>query len=329
MYPGRMALAAGTLGLALWAPGCFSNACLYAVCDGPYCQCSVSTCGEGAAYDNRIRKCRCLPGRALVGGHCLSQEVANTYCGAGYHWQNGGCYPDQSCNPGDELDHGTGRCIRREQVNQVASHMGINVGPGQKLGCPAGQKLVIDGQSAACVPLAQTCARDETWTGTTCAKTAPACAEGATWDAAHGKCVTFAKENPAEGLAVNVGQWTASNYGPDGGNGTASFCNAFARKPWSFGVNEGSTAVVRVGVRLLFPELQIPRATVTTLAVFAGSGNPVPGKGAAEVEAAARAAMAPLVAQGGRASATIAATTVKCIIVNAARPVPVPATGGL
>ena len=42
--------------------------------------------------------------------------------------------------------------------------MGVNVGAGQKLGCPEGQKLVIDGPSAACA-LAQTCARDENSTG--------------------------------------------------------------------------------------------------------------------------------------------------------------------
>lgn len=328
MRLGTLVLAAGTLGLGVTAPACFTRTCLYVVCDGPYCRCALSTCGEGAAYDSRIGRCRCLPGRELVGGHCLSREVANTYCGTGYHWENGGCRADQTCNKGDELDHGTGRCIPREQVNQVAQNLGINVGPGQKLGCPEGQKLVIDGPSAACVPLSQTCARDETWNGQACVKTRAPCPEGSAWDATRNGCVAFAQENPSQGLGVNVGQWAYANYGPDGGNGTASFCSAFAKKPWSFAVNEGSTAVVRVTVKLLFPELQIARGTVQTLSVF-GSGTPVPAKGGAEVEAAARAALAPLVEQGGRASAATATTTVKCIIVNAGRPAPVPATGGL
>lgn len=322
-------LAAGVLGLGAAAPGCLTNTCLFTICDGPYCRCSVSTCGEGAAYDNRIRRCRCLPGRVLLGGHCLSPRVANTYCGAGYHWENNGCRPDQTCRPGDELDHATGRCLPREQVNQVASNLGINVGPGQQLGCPEGQKLVIDGQSAACVPLALTCARDETWSGKACVKTAPACPEGATWDASKNGCVAFTKENPAAGLGVDVASWAMVNYGPDGGNGSAAFCNAFTRKPWSFGVNEGSTAVVRVEVSMAFPELQIARGVVRTRSLFAQSGNAVPAKGAAEVDAAARSVLAPLVEQGGLASAPGATTTIKCFVVNAARPAPVPATGGL
>lgn len=329
MAHGRWLFIVGVLGMGAAAPGCFTNTCLYTVCDGPYCRCSVSTCGEGAEYDNRIRRCRCLPGRELVGGHCLSREVANTYCGAGYHWQNGGCTPNQSCNSGEEIDYATGRCIPREQVNQVAQNLGINVGPGQRLGCPLGQKLVIEGPSAACVPVAQTCARDETWDGRSCAKAPAPCPEGAVWDGAVRQCVAFAKESPSEGLAVNVPQWAYANYGPDGGNGTAAFCNAFTKKPWSFGVNEGSSAIVRVSVRILVQDLQIARATVQTQSVFAGSGNAVPMKGAGEIDAAARAVIAPLIEQGGRATAPIAATTVRCLVVNAGRPAPVPATGGL
>ncbi len=317
-------LAAG----AVAAPGCWTNSCLLTICDGPYCRCSVATCGDGAAYDNRIARCRCLPGRALVGGHCLSPRVASTYCGRGYSFVNNGCYPNQ-CRPGDELDHATGLCIPREQVNQVASNMGVNVGAGQKLGCPEGQKLVIDGPSAACVPLAQTCARDETYDGKTCVKVTDTCPTGAAWDAAQGKCVEFAKESPSEGLAVNVTQWALANYGPDGGNGNAAFCNAFTKKPWSFGVNEGSTAMVRVAVTAVFPDGEIARGTVRTAATFAASGTPLLPKGAAEVQAAAQAVFAPLVEQGGRAAANSVTTTVKCAVVNAARPQAVPATGGL
>lgn len=332
MRLGTIALAAGITGLAALIPGCFRNTCLLTTCDGPYCRCSVATCAPGSAFDTRVGRCRCLPGYALLGGRCLSPRTASAYCGAGYHWENNGCAPNQVCRPGDELDHATGMCIPREQVNQVASNMGISVGPGQKLGCPAGQKLVIDGQNAACVPVEQTCARDEIWNGTACVKAPPpACAEGSAWDAAQGKCVELAKEAPpeAEPAPVNVAPWTAATYGPDGGNGAPGFCSAFARKPWSFGVNEGSSALVRVTVSLTFPEGQIARGVVQTRAAFAASGSPVPAKGAADVEAAAKAAAAPLIEQGGRASANTAATTVRCLVVNASRPAAVPATGGL
>jgi hypothetical protein len=310
------------------APGCVTDGCLLTVCDGPNCRCSISTCGEGAAYDTSIARCRCLPGRALVGGHCLSQGVADAYCGPGTRYMNGGCYPMQ-CRPGDELDHATGMCIPHAQVNQVASNLGVNVGAGQKLGCPEGQKLVIDGPSAACVPLAQTCTRDETFDGKACVKLPKSCPEGSAWDAGQAKCVEFAKESPSEGLAVNVQQWAVANYGPDGGNGTPAFCNAFAKKPWSFGVNEGSTATVKVAVAVSFPEGHIIRGAVQATPTFAASGAPVPPKGAAEIQAAARAVLDPLISQGGRAGANAVTTTVKCTVVNAARPLAVPATGGL
>jgi hypothetical protein len=304
--------------LAVAAPGCLSNACLLTVCDGPYCRCSASTCGEGASFDESIGRCRCLPGRALVRGRCVSPRVATAYCGAGYHFENGGCAPNR-CRPGDELDHATGLCIPHERVNQVAGNMGVNVGVGQKLGCPEGQKLVIDGPNAACVPLA----------GKACVKVLETCPSGSAWDADQGKCVTFAKESPSEGLAVDVAQWAKANYGPDGGNGSAAFCNAFTKKPGSFGVNEGSTAMIRVSITAAFPEGQVAKGTVQTSATFAASGHPVPAKGAAEVQAAAQALLAPLAEQGGRAGAPSVMTTVRCAVVNAARPQAVPATGGL
>jgi hypothetical protein len=309
------------------APGCVENACFLQVCDGPYCRCSISTCGEGAAWDNQVRRCRCQLGTVLIGGHCLSQQQANSFCGSGYTFQNGGCLRNQ-CRPGDELDHTSGLCIPHEQVNQVANNLGINVGPGQKLGCPAGQKLVLDGKSAACVPLSQTCARDEQWNGQTCARVSE-CPAGSTWDAGQARCVQFAQGSNDAGLAVNVTQWAYASYGPDGGNGTTAFCNAFARKPWSFGVVDGSSAMIRVTVTLSFPENQIARGTVQAAPLFASSGHPVPAKGAAEVDAAAKAAFAPLVHQGGKAATPAATTAVKCLVVNAGRPQAVPATGGL
>jgi hypothetical protein len=328
MRIGMVLAAFGLLGIGVVASGCYRNACLVQVCDGPYCRCSVSTCGEGARFDSRIGRCRCLPGRALIGGHCVSPRVANAYCGPSYHYENGGCYPNQ-CRPGDEFDHATGLCIPHESVNKVAQNIGVNVGPGQKLGCPEGQKLVIDGPSAACVPLAQTCASDETFDGKACVKTKQECPNGATWDAAQQRCVEFAKESPSEGLAVNVAQWVTSNYGPEGGNGTAAFCNAFTRKPWSFGVNEGSTAIVRVAVTATFPEGQIAKGVVQTRATFAASGNPVPAKAAADVQSSAQQVLAPLVEQGGRAALPAVTTNVKCAVVNAGHPQAVPATGGL
>ncbi len=327
MRAGSILLAAGSLGLGALAPGCYTSPCLLTICDGPYCRCSISTCGEGASFDARIGRCRCLPGRVLLGGHCLAPRVADVYCGNGYRYENGGCYLLR-CRPGDELDHASGMCIPHEQVNQVASNIGVSVGPGQKLGCPDGQKLVIDGKNAACVPLAQTCARDETWDGHACAKVT-SCPEGATWDAAQARCVEYAKGSKDEGLAVDVAQWAYASYGPDGGNGTPSFCSAFAKKPWLFGVNEGSAAKVSVSVTVSFKDDQIAAGEVSTTAVFATSHNPVPQRADAEILTTAKAAFAPSPSRADAPPPRAPGRPWAASVTNAAKPLAVPATGGL
>jgi hypothetical protein len=314
--------------LALLLPalgGCPANTCFLKVCTNGDCRCSISSCGDGAAFDTRQNRCRCLVGHIAVAGQCLTPAAANAYCGRGRHWEGAGCAPDR-CKPGDEIDHATGWCIPHDQVNQVATNLGVSVGQGQKLGCPPGQELVIDGPRAACVPEAETCARDEAWNGKACVKTGQ-CPTGSSWDGVSGRCVEYAQGGSSE-LTVNVGQWAQSSYGPNGGPGTVGFCGEFAKKPWSFGVTEGATANVRVAIMMSFPEREIAKGVVQTVAVFDASGNPVPPKGGADVDAAARSIFAPLVQGGGRASAATAATTVRCAVVNAAKPLAVPATGG-
>jgi hypothetical protein len=329
MRLGSFAFALTLLGLtSTLLVGCPSNACFLKICDiNNNCRCSISSCGEGAAFDTRLNRCRCVLGYFAVAGQCLTQTDANQYCGLGHHWENGGCNPDR-CRPGDELDLSIGMCIAHEKVNQVGANMGVQVGEGQKLGCPEGQKLIIDGSTAACVPLSQTCSRDETWTGKACVKVAP-CPTGATWDTARAQCVQYAQGSSGDGLAVNVNEWATANYGPNGGPGTPGFCGSFAKKPWSFGLVEGSSAMLRVSVMLSFPEGQIAKGVVQTTTVFNASGNPVPAKGAAEVDRSAKSVVASLVAGGGRASAGTAATAVLCSVVNAAKPQPIPATGGI
>jgi hypothetical protein len=141
--------------------------------------------------------------------------------------------------------------------------------------------------------------------------------------------VAYAHGSDGDELVVNVAQWAAANYGPNGGTGTPSFCGMFAKKPWGFGVIEGATAVVRVTLTMSFADLEVAKGVLQTSAVFDASGNLVPAKGAAEVDRAARSIFATLLTGGGRANATAAVTTVKCAVINASKPQPVPATGGL
>ena len=318
---------AAALAAPLFVSGCPANACFLQICSGGHCRCSISSCGEGAAFDTKQGRCRCLKGYITLAGQCMTPAEANAYCGVGRHFENNGCQPNQ-CAANDELDQSTGLCVPRDRVNQVASTMGVQVGAGQKLGCPPGQKLILDGSSAACVPLSQTCARDETWTGQACAKVVQ-CPTGQIWDPSVAQCVQYAQGSASDELVVDVQQWAVANYGPSGGMGTTAFCSSFAKKPLSFGLVEGATSFVRVSIVMSFLGGEVAKGSIQTTSVFDGSGNPVPAKGAAEVDIAARSIFGTLVLGGGRSSALSAGTTVKCAVVNAAKPQPVPATGGL
>jgi len=323
-----LALAPLLAAVPLLAASCRGDACLLKICTNGHCRCSISSCQDGAAYDTKQNRCRCLKGTIPLAGQCLTPEAANAYCGKGFYFEASvnGCVR-ATCRPGDELDESTGMCIPHDQVAQVGKNMGVPVGPGEKLGCPAGTKLVVDGPKAACVPLSETCARDETWTGQACAKVTQ-CPTGSIWDATLRQCVQYAQGSGKSELSVNVGQWATANYGPNGGQGTTGFCGQFSKKPWSFGVVEGQTAIVQINVMLSFPGGEVAKGVVQTSTSFAASGNPVPAKGAAEVDAAAKSIFGTLQQGGGRATSPTASTSVKCAVINAAKPVSVPATGG-
>jgi len=309
--------------LSAFVSGCPSNTCLLTV-NG---RCTWSTCPDGADFDTQRKRCVCQPNRIALGGGCLTYEAANQYCGKGAHFENGGCAPNR-CPPGLEIDQDTGACTTPQQANQVASNMGVQVGQNQKLGCPPGEQLVVEGQQAACVPLQQTCGRDEIWDGRACRKTAQ-CPPGSGYDPVTTTCVKFASSADSNQYTIDLPTWVRTSYGPDGGAGTSGFCGAFNKHPLAFGVRAGATMRVKVGVRVDVPGGQVARALVVTVANVDPGGPQVPAKGAAEVQQAAQTILASLVAGGGQSNATSAGTTVTCQIVNSSRPTAVTVTGGV
>ncbi|MBI4703621.1 MAG: hypothetical protein HY744_21125 [Deltaproteobacteria bacterium] len=315
-----------SLALALLLAGCPKGMCLLKVCHNGQCSCPVSTCVEGAEFDVGRNGCVCAAARIPLGGQCLTREAANAFCGRGYVYGERGCVR-LACAAGEEIDEATGRCLPKSTVDAVAQGMGVEVGAGEKLGCPPGYRLVIDGDKAACVPPEQICAPDEIWSGQACVK-AQQCPPGWAWDVAKSGCVQFARGGD-EKPAVDVAQWAQANYGPDGGSGAPAFCSQLARKPWSFGVAEGQSTLVQVAVMLAFPGGEVAQAAVKTAPSYAVLPGPVPPKGVAAVEQAAEAVLAPLRAGGGRATAEALTTTVKCMVVNAAKPMTIPASGGV
>jgi hypothetical protein len=309
---------------ALVTAGCPPNTCFLQVCTNGDCRCSISSCADGADYDLGQKTCVCKQGYVSVSGQCLTPAQADAFCGASRRWAEGGCV-EKTCPAGHELDEGTGQC---QAVAAVAGAIGVDLAQGQTLGCPEGQRLVVEGQNAACVPIDQTCGRDEVFDGKRCVK-AQQCPTGSVFDPATGGCVAFGQASESQGFVVEVASWAQANYGRDGQSGTASFCGAFTKKPWAFGVGEGKSALVRIGLTLTFGEAQIANASVAAATSFEVTGNPVPERGAALVGEAAESILATLRAGGGRASAPSHALTVKCPVVHAAKPIVVPATGGV
>jgi len=260
----------------------------------------------------------------MLGGGCLTYEAANRYCGKGAHFENGGCVPNR-CPPGLEIDQDTGGCITPQQATQVASNMGVQVGQNQKLGCPPGEQLVVEGAQAACVPVQQTCGRDEVWDGRACRKSVQ-CPPGSGFDPPSGTCIKFAGAESNQ-YTVDLATWVRTSYGADGEGGAPGFCGAFNKHPLAFGVRAGASTKIKIAVEVQVPGGEVARAFATTSALDS-AGKPVPAKGAQEVQQAAQATLSSLVAGGGKASLSAATTNVICQIVNSSAPTAVSITGG-
>jgi hypothetical protein len=216
-----------------------------------------------------------------------------------------------------------------QQATDVANNMGVQVGQNQKLGCPPGEQLVVEGNQASCVPLGQTCGRDEVWDGRMCRKSV-LCPPGSGFDAVTQTCIKFATDEGSKSNAytVDLPTWMRTAFGPNGGTGTSSFCGSFNKHPLAFGIPAGQTVRVRVTVQVQAPNLQVSAARAMTLSVNDANGQPVPAKGATEVQQAAETTLASLVAGGGKANSPSSTVTVVCPVVNSSKPTAVTVTGG-
>jgi hypothetical protein len=309
--------------------GCPPGMCLLKTCTvvngREDCSCPWSTCGDGAKFDTNTNACVCKPGLFTVEGQCLDQTQANAFCGKGREWGAQGCAA-KKCGTGQQIDEGTGEC---KDVAAVASSLGVSLKKGETIGCPAGQKLTTEGGNAACVPIEQTCAPDEAYDGSQCVK-ARSCPTGAVFDADSKQCIAFGKSE-SDSFTVDTTSWSIANYGKNGGSGTAKFCGAFAKKPWSFGVVPGQSALVRVALSFSFDGNKVGAGSVKAAPSFENASLPVPPPGVQAVQSAADNILSALKAGGGKATPETVKLTVKCPVVNAGKPVAVvvPASGGL
>lgn len=302
--------------------GCPSNLCLLTV-NG---RCEVSTCGYGQVFSNQRQTCVCAANRIPIGSGCLTQFEAKQYCGKGSFWGSHGCEPIQ-CRAGDILDQETEMCVPKSTIDQQAG-----VGPGQTLACAQGTVLVMNQGQGACVPLEQSCTRDEYYdpNARVCAKL-PTCPTGFEFDPAARQCVQVAQQ-PGQGdnrSTVQIPPWAQATYGINNQQGSQGLCGPLARKPLTFGVLPGGSVRLVISIQLAFPGGLTDQATVQTQGIVEASNQPVTAKGAQEIQNTADGLLSGLRAQQARANPTQGhALTVKCTIVNAAPPQTVPSTGG-
>jgi hypothetical protein len=300
--------------------GC-GNMCLLTV-NG---QCQYSNCGDGEAWDSARNTCVCQRDRILLGGSCMTQLQANKYCGKGGMWTPQGCVA-KSCPTGAILDQETDQCVDKAAVDRASG-----VGAGQTLSCAQGLVLVVTEGQASCIPVSQTCQKDEYFdtTRNVCLKM-PTCQTGQVFDAQVGRCVIIQAPPKSEGevATVDVVQWSKANYGTNGGPGAQGLCGPLAKKPLAFAVMPGGSIRVRVTLDLSFANPSAASGQVATSGFVESTRQPVTAKGALEIQQAADTLLSSLREQKANASVPKVQTVVNCLIVNGAAPVTVPTSGG-
>jgi hypothetical protein len=317
----RAPLLALALLLAPLLSGCPSNLCLLEV-NG---RCEYSTCGQGQAFDNSRKTCVCAVGRMPVGSGCLTQFEAKQYCGKGAFWGQRGCEPIQ-CRAGDILDSDSEMCVPKSTIDQQAG-----VGPGKTLACAQGTVLVVSQGQGSCVPVEQSCTRDEYFDPNqrVCAKQ-PTCPTGFELDPVARTCIQVARQPTKDDnrATVDVVQWARATYGIENGQGSQGLCGPLARKPLVFGVMPGGSVRLVISLPMSFPSSLSDGAAIQATGVVEASGQPVTAKGAQEIQSTADQLLGGLRAQKVHTTLPQHNLTVKCLIVNGAAPQTVPATGG-
>ncbi len=289
-------------------------------------KCHMSTCGSGQTFNVQKNACECEANRLSVDGACLTSVEAKQFCGKGAYWGPKGCQPIE-CRTGEILDLESEKCVSKEQVDKQAG-----VAPGKTLACGKSTVLTLSEGKGSCVPVDQSCTRDEFFdTSTNACTKLPSCAIGSVFDLATRSCVQVVAQqadSKDKRATINVTQWSQSTYGPDGGQGSPGLCGPLARKPLAFGVMPGGSVRLVINLTLGFPNSLSDAAIVGAPTKLEASGQMVGARGAQEVQATADGLLNSLRVQKVHTTAGQVSLSVKCLIVNGEAPQTVPTTGG-
>ncbi len=116
------------------------------------------------------------------------------------------------------------------------------------------------------------------------------------------------------GPVVDVGVWTSSSIGLDGGRGADWLCRPLAQRPGAFGVAAEQSLEVLVHVALSVPDQDLTRARAVASALDASSGLGLSSAANEVVQAAVDTLVTALRALGGEANAAAASVAVRCTV---------------
>lgn len=293
MQSGRiasLALALAGISIVLSGAGCHADGAAVARARSSTADAS---CPPGARLGPA--GCACRADLRLLLGACVPLSTAAAYCGPTAAPTADDCVLRPACERGRARELGSGECLARREVRDLAASLGILVADDELLGCPAGDELAAvtaDRDERAlrlgCLPrVAPVMASHDCPAGTLPPRCAPVIGRGATGGRPE----------------IDVARWVEAAIGPDGGAGAPPLCSAWARAPSFLG--SAAPTEARFAITLVFADNDV---SLVVADVRAADPN-----AATELDRALHPIVEALRALGGTASQATVTTTVRCV----------------
>jgi hypothetical protein len=284
--------------------------------------CALAGCPRSSLGD-AASGCSCAGNAVLVAGACVSPAFADSYCGKGAHYRDGGCV-FVACAENQILDVAAGACVPSRTARELAAADHVAIFAHERLACTPPASPIIDGARVACLPATALCPR-----GTRLAPNGARCDPGIGCRAGEipdpdrrraPRCIPLLTESARAAYAIDVGTWTSAVLGVDGGEGSADVCQPLALRAASLPVEPKRALDARITIELRFPEGDVTLARARVVASDAKTGAPLSDVVIARVDESVRGLVDALRALGGEASVAATKTTVHCKVEVEDRP---------
>jgi len=249
----------------------------------------------------------CGLGLFVVDGACLSPREIDAYCGS--RSVESACVAAE-CASGEGVDSRASTCVPQRTVREiVARDRPTPMFDGSTVACREDRVLVAHGDHAVCLARSDACPR-----ATHSDPSRPRCVPDAPCPAGAVRANTCVRVVSAG--VLDVGAWSRSVLGADGGGGDDRLCRSLAQAPWEVDIGPGGERTVALTVQLTFPDNDVSQATATASAEL-------PSAGLRAVQAGLDSLLVPLRALSRMARATDAASAtvhVSCTVRGGSSP---------